>query len=543
MKKNSFIEGSFIATFTILLSKLLGIIYVVPFYAIIGASGATLYSYAYNVYVIFLNISSAGIPNAISKLISEYNTEKKIATKIKVIKLSSQIVLIFSVITFLVLFIFSKNIASLIIGNKVGGNSVDEISLALKAISLSILVVPFLSITRGFLQGHKIIKESSNSQIIEQIIRIIVILLGSYLVIKVLNKDISIGISTALLGSFIGGICSFLYLVNKIKKNKKVFNLDNTTDSVTESNKEIIKKIVKYSLPFIVITITANLFNVIDMTFIIRLLSHFGYNGADSEFVASVITTWGDKFNSIINAIASGVTISLIPHLVSSYTLGEYKKVNLTINKALRMVIYVSIPLSLFISLFASNIWNLFYDESILGPKVLQVSVLTAVFCNIYLICIQIAQSLNRYKTVYISVIFGFFANAILDIPFMYLCHIFNIFESYGASIATICGFSLSILIIYYNIRKINEINLLSTFKSTFKILVSSIIMISIILLVKSVLNIQITSRIFNFIYLGLFGILGLGIYIFLTYKMQLIKSIFGEEILNKVKKIIHYNR
>ena len=53
MKKNSFIEGTFIATASVILVKILGMIYVVPFYIIVGSKGGALYSYAYNIYVIF----------------------------------------------------------------------------------------------------------------------------------------------------------------------------------------------------------------------------------------------------------------------------------------------------------------------------------------------------------------------------------------------------------------------------------------------------------------------------------------------------------
>ena len=53
MKKSSFVEGTFIATFAIIFVKLLGMLYVIPFYAIVGTAGAALYAYAYNIYVIF----------------------------------------------------------------------------------------------------------------------------------------------------------------------------------------------------------------------------------------------------------------------------------------------------------------------------------------------------------------------------------------------------------------------------------------------------------------------------------------------------------
>ena len=98
MKKNSFIEGTIIATFFIVIIKVLGMLYVGPFYSIVGSQGAALYSYAYNLYLIFLSISSAGIPNAISKIISEYDTLGLYEAKTRAYNLSKKIVTVLSFI-------------------------------------------------------------------------------------------------------------------------------------------------------------------------------------------------------------------------------------------------------------------------------------------------------------------------------------------------------------------------------------------------------------------------------------------------------------
>src|SRR5574344_1536306 len=121
MKKNSFIAGTFIATASVILVKILGMIYVVPFYSIVGSKGAALYSYAYNIYLIFLSISSAGIPNAISKITSEYDTLGHIEAKTRAYNLSKKIVTILSIISFIALFIFAEGFAHLILGDMTGG--------------------------------------------------------------------------------------------------------------------------------------------------------------------------------------------------------------------------------------------------------------------------------------------------------------------------------------------------------------------------------------------------------------------------------------
>ena len=80
---SSFVEGTIIATLSIVFVKILGMLYVIPFYALVGVQGAALYAYAYNIYVIFLDISSAGLPIAISKVINEFNTLGKMDAKVR----------------------------------------------------------------------------------------------------------------------------------------------------------------------------------------------------------------------------------------------------------------------------------------------------------------------------------------------------------------------------------------------------------------------------------------------------------------------------
>ena len=102
LRKNNFLEGAFIATFCIVLTKIIGIIYVIPFYRIIGEQGGTLYGYAYTIYNIFLTISSVGIPLAISKLTSEYTTLEMFDKRNRTYKISTKIIMTFSCV-FLIL--------------------------------------------------------------------------------------------------------------------------------------------------------------------------------------------------------------------------------------------------------------------------------------------------------------------------------------------------------------------------------------------------------------------------------------------------------
>ena len=185
MKKNTFIEGTIVATLGILLVRAIGIIYVIPFNAIIGEQGGALYGYGYNIYQLFLSISSAGFPFAISKLTSEYNALGYQKAIHDTYKISLKIISIISITIFLLLFIFAPSIGKLILGNVSGGTTYQDVAFVIRMVSFAILVIPFLSVTKGFLQGFKYITPYSVSQVIEQVVRVIVILVGSFLCIKV----------------------------------------------------------------------------------------------------------------------------------------------------------------------------------------------------------------------------------------------------------------------------------------------------------------------------------------------------------------------
>ena len=540
MKKNSFVEGTFSATFAIFVSKIIGILYVIPFYSIIGSFGSSLYSYAYHIYVIFLDMSTAGIPTAISKIVSEYEAKEKYEAKKRSFRLAIIMISILSIICFLTIFIFAKQIAYLMIGDKIGGNNISDIVLVIRAISFSILIIPLLSVSRGYLQGHKYITAASVTQIIEQIVRVCVLLASSFITIKVLHKSVPLGIAIALTGSFFGGAAAIVYIINVLFKNKKIIENTEPKDN-SISNKEILKKIFYYAIPFIIINLTVNLYNAVDMSLTIRTLGKLNFSGADAEFIASAATTWSYKLNMIVNAIATGLIISLIPNLVSAHVLKQKDKVNNVFNQALQISLLVSIPAAVGISLLAGPIWTVFYGYDAYGINVLRFNIISAIFCNLYLLCIQTAQSINSYKVVYISVLLGFITNALLDVPFMYLMNKLNIAPYYGPTLASICGYTLSVLIVLIYLHRKESISIKPTISVFFKILLSTAAMGVVVYLLQYFVHCSLDNRLLIILYLLLYVSIGAITYLFIIYKLNLINTVFGKsgfkQILKKFKK------
>ena len=259
MKKSGFIEGAIIATLAIFISKFLGIIYVIPFKSIVGDEGGALYGFAYSIYNIFLIISTAGIPLAISKLTSEFTENNKVKEKEFMFNSARKFILIFSIISFLICFLFAPSIAQIIVGSKEAvTNTIDEIAFVIRSVSFAVLVVPMLSISRGYLQGHGYMAPASFSQVIEQIVRIAVIIGGSFFAYKVLHLSLKLTIGIAVFGACIGAIISYLYLLRKLGKVKEENNVD-IKDLKREEKRDIIYKVICYAIPFIIINIANSL--------------------------------------------------------------------------------------------------------------------------------------------------------------------------------------------------------------------------------------------------------------------------------------------
>ena len=341
MTKNNFMQGAFIATLGIVISKILGILYVIPFYQIIGEQGGALYGYAYNIYAIFLGISTAGLPLAISKIISEYHTLGYENAKEESFKLGKQISIGLGILCFVVLFIFAPQVAQLIIGDIEGGNTIDDVTLVIRVISTAVLVVPALSVYRGYFQGHNFMTPTSISQVLEQIVRVLIIVIGSFMALKVFHLSLKTSVGIAVFGASFGALISCLYLIVKLRKNKKQFDKEKEVAKVVEPTirkKEIAMKLLMYCFPFIMIDIFKSLYNSVDMVTLVKtLVNGLGYTAVDAESVMSIISTWGSKFNMIVMAIASGCMVSLIPNLTASFVENKMDDVRHKINQTFQL--------------------------------------------------------------------------------------------------------------------------------------------------------------------------------------------------------------
>lgn len=543
MKKSSFVEGTFIATLAIFLTKIMGMLYVIPFYALIGVQGSALYAYAYNIYVIFLDISSAGLPIAISKIINEYNTLGMMDAKKRAFSIGKKITGFLAITIFVLLMLFAPQIAKLLLGDLSGGNTIEDVALAIRCVSFAILVVPFLSVTKGYLQGHKVINVSSFSQVIEQVVRIGVLLGGSYLVLRIFNGTVTTAVCVSVFAAFLGSLVAYIYIKIKMNKSGEELGLGEVSTKDDVSNKEIGKKIFSYAIPFIIINIVSSCYNFVDMTLLLRSMNYLKLDASSVEFVTSAVTTWAPKINMIVTSVAMGMSTSFIPTMVTAYTLKNWKEVNNKFNQALQILIFVSLPMTIGLSLLSTAVWSIFYGFNQAGSYVLALNVFTGLFINIYMITSSALQGLNKFKTVYLSTIAGFVTNAILDVPIILLYSKIGVPPYLGAVTASIIGYILSIVIALISLKKECKIKYDDTFKLIIKMMVPTILMILIVLVLGFILPVNYDSRLSCIIFVAINAICGALVYAVVSFKMGIIEKVLGKEMTNKILKKLTFGK
>ncbi len=536
MKKNNFVQGAFIATLGIVITKILGILYVIPFYAIIGEKGGALYGYAYTLYLVFMAISSAGIPLAISKIISEYQTLGYYDAKQRAFKIGRQIAITLGLICFVILFVFAPQLAHAILGNLKGGNTIEDVTYVIRLISTAIIVVPVLSIYRGYFEGHKFITPTAISQVLEQVMRVLVIVIGSYMTLKIFHLSLTTAVGVAVFGATVGSIASYLYLIEKRHKNKKKFEekeLDVKEPKIT--NKEILKKIMIYAFPLIMIDIFKSLYSMVDSVTVVKTLGAiYGTNTAES--IMSILSTWGAKFNMIIISIATGMIVSLTPNLTSSAVVGNTKDVHKKINQSFQMLSFLIIPMTVGLSFLAKPVYTVFYGASKYGPSVLSFFIFVALITALFTTAITITQVLRYYKVVFISLASGLLLKALVNVSLINQLNSLGLPAYYGSILASILGYGLSLIICLIALNRKCGVNYEETAKQLINTLCGTVLMVISLLIVKLVIPISSTSRFMNLPIIIIYTLIGGAVYLFYMYKTKSIEQVFGNKILDKFK-------
>src|SRR5699024_2841858 len=218
-------------------------------------------------------------------------------------------------------------LAQRIIYSDTHGNTVEDVQQVIKMVSFALIIIPAMSVGRGFFQGNQAMEPTAISQVVEQIVRIVFVLVSAFVVIYILNGTIALAVSFATFAALIGAISSCIVLFYFWRKyaTELLSNVKRSQRKLYVSTKDLTLELLSYAGPFILVGISIPLYQLVDSFTFNRAMTIAGY-GEIAELSIATINLYGHKLISIPITIATGLSLTIVPALTESFTKGNRKQ-------------------------------------------------------------------------------------------------------------------------------------------------------------------------------------------------------------------------
>ena len=519
------LRGTVWLTASNFISRLLGAAYIIPWYIWMGKHGAEangLFTMGYNIYAWFLLISTAGVPVAVAKQVAKYNTkgqeEHSFAMIRGFLKFMSLLGLVFAIIMY---------VLSPVFANLSGGGK--DLIPVMQSLSWAVLIFPSMSVIRGFFQGHNNLKPYAISQIAEQVIRVIWMLLTAYFIMKVGSGDYVEAVTQSTFAAFIGMGASLLVLVYYLWKTGLLQHIIHRPESDNEiDTKALLWDTIREAIPFIVTGSAIQLFQIIDQMTYSNVMSWFT-NFTRSELLVqfSYFSANPNKITMILIAVATSIGGVGIPLLTENYVKGDFRAAGKLVQDNLTMLVAFLLPATIGAVAIAEPLYTVFYgkpDSLALGLFIL--AMLQTVILGLYTVLSPMIQALfqNRKAILYFG--YGVLVKLILQVPFIYL------FKAYGPLLSTTIGLMIPIVLMYKEIHLVTQFNRKTVFKRSLLTAILTLIMLLVVLAAGLILGLVIkpNGRVTSMIYVALIGGVGIIVYGGLGLRLRFLDRFIGSK-------------
>ena len=503
------------------ISRLLGAIYIIPWYIWMGTYAATangLFTMGYNIYAWFLLISTAGIPVAVAKQVAKYNTMQEEEHSFALIRSFLGFMTVLGLAFALILYLFAPWLADL------SGVGKDLIPI-MQSLAWAVLIFPSMSVIRGFFQGMNNLKPYAMSQIAEQVIRVIWMLLATFIIMKLGSGDYLSAVTQSTFAAFVGMVASFavlLYFLFKEGMLQKVFETRDKIDS-----KHLLMDTIKEAIPFIITGSAIQLFQILDqMTFINSMKWFTNYSNEDLVVMFSYFSANPNKITMILISVGVSIGSVGLPLLTENYVKGDLPAASRLIQDSITMLFLFLLPATVGVVMVGEPLYTVFYGKpDSLAMGLFVFAVLQSTILGLYMVLSPMLQAMFRNRKAILYFFYGSIAKLVLQIPSI------AIFHSYGPLISTTIGLIIPIVLMYREICQITGVHRKIILKRTILVIILTLVMFILVGFLQWILGLvfQPTGRFWSFIYVALIGTIGGGLYGFMSLYTRLLDKVIGQ--------------
>lgn len=404
MSKDSLVRGTIILAAAAFVSRVLGVIQKVPLQHILGDDGMAPYGIAYNVYGFLLIVATAGVPSAISKLVSERYALGHIADARRIYYAAIWFAIVGGIISTLVLYA-SASYYAVHIANE------PHAILAIRAIAPALLIFPLIAIMRGYFQGRQMMKAGGMSQIFEQIVRVSTAVGIAFLFLRWgYNADtIAAGAS---FGAVTGAIAAFSVMLYYQRVRRRLDEAEGLAlqpseliQRATLRYRDIYRMLFKVSIPISIVSLVVPMLYLIDSSTTIGLLQdQIGKAAAVKEL--GILVGKAQSIAGIPPILAIALSMSVIPVISSAYAKKDERVVADQSSMALRISVITGFPIVVVLMIAAKPVIGTLFTDAIGWPTA---SLLTAstMFQIVMMTAGAILLGINKVKIPMANVLIG----------------------------------------------------------------------------------------------------------------------------------------
>lgn len=352
MSKKSFMKGAVILGAAGVIVKILGAFFRIPLANIIGDTGMAYYQTAYPVYVLLLAISTAGIPTAIARLVSEKTAENNHREAWRVFRLSFVLLAGIGLGTFLILFVGAPFFA---------GFSSTEAVYSIRAISPALLFISIMAAFRGYFQGLQDMTPTAVSQVVEQLFRVAA---GLALAVLLVPSGIPCAAAGASFGAAIGGFFGLLIiLMIYFRRRRTIRETVACTLPGMEvgSSSAIIKRIILIAVPITIGAAVMPVMSNIDLLLVPTRLISAGFSAEEANSLYGQLSGFSAPLINLPQILTQSIALSLVPAIAAAHQIGDRERLKNETELGLRMAMIVGFPCAAGLFALAKPVMLLLY--------------------------------------------------------------------------------------------------------------------------------------------------------------------------------------
>ena len=375
-KKESFMQGVVTIMFSQILIKLLGLVYTLYLTNRngFGDTGNAISSGAYQIYALLLTVSSIGVPNAISKLVSERVAIGDHRGAHRILKIGFATFAVIGLIGSMMLFFGAKAIATQWL-------QIPEAEMTLVALSPAIFFVAVSSVMRGYFNGRQHMKTSARSQTLEQIFKTVLTIIFVEIIAILSNTSTELmaaGANLATTGATFLGF-GYLFLFYRSQREEVAKEIKETVNYKHERVAMVIRNILFVSIPMALSAIMSSINKNIDSVTVVRGLKTFLTEG-EAKVQYGILAGKVDTLTSLPLSINIAFATALVPAIAAARAIKDHKTATKRTSFSLLTSMLIGLPCTVGMCIFSQQILNLLFPNATSGALILQISSFTIIF-------------------------------------------------------------------------------------------------------------------------------------------------------------------